>query len=57
MARLHLRQLCKAWNNASLIEAMVNSLVIALLATILATLIGTLVALLMWRSDFPSRAP
>ncbi len=43
----------KAWNNASLIEAMVNSLVIAFLATILATLIGTLVALLMWRFRFP----
>jgi spermidine/putrescine transport system permease protein len=43
----------KAWNNASLIEAMLNSLVIAFLATILATLIGTLVALLMWRFRFP----
>ena len=43
----------KAWNNASLIEAMVNSLVIAFLATIIATVVGTLVALLMWRFRFP----
>jgi spermidine/putrescine transport system permease protein len=45
----------KAWNNASLIEAMVNSLVIAFLATIIATILGALVALLMWRFRFPMK--
>jgi len=43
----------KAWNNAGLIEAMVNSLVIALIATVIATVIGTMVALLLWRFRFP----
>ena len=45
----------KAWNNSSLLEALVNSLVIAVFATILATLIGTLVALLLWRFRFPMK--
>lgn len=45
----------KAWNNASLIEALTNSLVIAVFATILATFIGTLVALLLWRFRFPMK--
>lgn len=45
----------KAWNNSSLLEALVNSLVIAVFATIFATLIGTLVALLLWRFRFPMK--
>ena len=43
----------KAWNNASLIEALTNSLVIALIATVFATILGALTALLMWRFRFP----
>ncbi|WP_395687693.1 ABC transporter permease [Aestuariivirga sp.] len=43
----------KAWNNASLIEALSNSLVIALIATMLATILGALAALLLWRFRFP----
>ena len=43
----------KAWNNASLIEALTNSLVIAFIATIFATVLGALAALLMWRFRFP----
>lgn len=43
----------KAWNNASLIDALTNSIVIALIATAFATVIGTLVALMMWRFRFP----
>jgi spermidine/putrescine transport system permease protein len=43
----------KAWNNASLIEALTNSLVIALIATVFATVLGALTALLMWRFRFP----
>ena len=43
----------KAWNNASLIEALTNSLVIALIATVIATVLGALTALLMWRFRFP----
>ena len=34
----------KAWNNASLIEALTNSLVIALIATIFATVLASFVA-------------
>ncbi len=45
----------KAWNNASLIEALTNSLVIALIATIIATILGALTALLLWRFRFPGR--
>ena len=43
----------KAWNNASLIEALTNSLVIAVIATAIATVLGALTALLMWRFRFP----
>ena len=43
----------KAWNNASLIDALTNSIVIALIATAFATVIGALVALMMWRFRFP----
>lgn len=43
----------KAWNNASLIEALTNSLVIALIATAIATVLGALTALLLWRFRFP----
>lgn len=43
----------KAWNNASLIEALTNSLVIAVIATVIATVLGALTALLMWRFRFP----
>lgn len=43
----------KAWNNASLIEALSNSLVIAFIATIFATVLGALAALLLWRFRFP----
>ena len=43
----------KAWNNASLIEALTNSLVIALIATVFATVLGALTALLLWRFRFP----
>lgn len=45
----------KAWNNASLIEALTNSLVIALIATVIATVLGALSALLMWRFRFPGK--
>jgi spermidine/putrescine transport system permease protein len=45
----------KAWNNASLIEALTNSLVIALIATIFATILGALAALLLWRFRFPAK--
>lgn len=45
----------KAWNNASLIEALTNSLVIALIATVIATVLGALTALLMWRFRFPGK--
>jgi spermidine/putrescine transport system permease protein len=45
----------KAWNNASLIEALTNSLVIALIATIIATVLGALAALLLWRFRFPMK--
>jgi spermidine/putrescine transport system permease protein len=45
----------KAWNNASLIEALTNSLVIALIATVFATVLGALAALLLWRFRFPMR--
>jgi spermidine/putrescine transport system permease protein len=45
----------KAWNNASLIEALTNSLVIALIATLIATVLGALAALLLWRFRFPMR--
>lgn len=45
----------KAWNNASLIEALTNSLVIALIATVIATILGALTALLMWRFRFPGK--
>jgi spermidine/putrescine transport system permease protein len=43
----------KAWNNASLIDALTNSIVIALIATVFATILGALVALMMWRFRFP----
>ena len=43
----------KAWNNASLIEALTNSLVIAFIATVFATVLGALTALLLWRFRFP----
>ncbi|MCA3555694.1 ABC transporter permease [Aestuariivirga sp.] len=43
----------RAWNNASLIEALTNSLVIAVIATVFATVLGALTALLMWRFRFP----
>jgi spermidine/putrescine transport system permease protein len=45
----------KAWNNASLIEALTNSLVIALIATVIATILGALTALLLWRFRFPGK--
>jgi len=45
----------KAWNNASLIEALTNSLVIALIATLFATILGALAALLLWRFRFPMK--
>jgi spermidine/putrescine transport system permease protein len=45
----------KAWNNASLIEALTNSLVIALIATFFATILGALAALLLWRFRFPGK--
>lgn len=47
----------KAWNNASLIDALINSITIALIATIFATVLGALVALMMWRFRFPFKAP
>jgi spermidine/putrescine transport system permease protein len=43
----------KAWNNASLIEALNNSFVIAIVATIVSTLLGTMIAVLLWRFKFP----
>jgi spermidine/putrescine transport system permease protein len=45
----------KAWNNASLIEALTNSLVIALIASVFATVLGALAALLLWRFRFPMK--
>ena len=47
----------KAWNNASLQEALINSLVIALIATVIATVLGALVALMLWRFRFPFKTP
>lgn len=47
----------KAWNNASLIDALTNSLVIALIATVIATVLGALVAIMLWRFRFPFKAP
>jgi spermidine/putrescine transport system permease protein len=45
----------KAWNNASLQEALINSLMIAFIATIISTILGALTALLLWRFRFPGR--
>ncbi|MBL8905209.1 MAG: ABC transporter permease [Rhizobiales bacterium] len=45
----------KAWNNASLQEALINSLMIAFIATIIATILGALTALLLWRFRFPGK--
>jgi spermidine/putrescine transport system permease protein len=50
-----LENYAKAWNNASLIEALTNSLVIALIATLFATILGALAALLLWRFRFPMK--
>jgi spermidine/putrescine transport system permease protein len=47
----------KAWNNASLIDALTNSIVIALIATAFATILGALTAIMMWRFRFPFKAP
>lgn len=46
----------KAWNNAALIEALVNSLMIAFLATIISTILGAMIAILLWRFRFPFKA-
>lgn len=46
----------KAWNNASLLEALVNSLAIAVITTLVATVIGSMVALLLWRFRFPLKS-
>lgn len=46
----------KAWNNASLIEALSNSLVIAVIATVISTVLGAMVALLLWRFRFPLKS-
>ena len=45
----------KAWNNASLQEALINSLAIAFIATIISTILGALTALLLWRFRFPGK--
>lgn len=45
----------KAWNNASLQEALFNSLMIAFIATIISTILGALTALLLWRFRFPGK--
>ena len=45
----------KAWNNASLQEALINSLAIAFIATIISTVLGALTALLLWRFRFPGK--
>jgi spermidine/putrescine transport system permease protein len=45
----------KAWNNASLQEALINSLMIAFIATIISTILGALTALLLWRFRFPGK--
>ncbi len=47
----------KAWNNASLQEALINSLMIAFIATIISTVLGALTALLLWRFRFPGKGP
>ena len=46
----------KAWNNASLQEALINSLMIAFIATIISTILGALTALLLWRFRFPGKS-
>lgn len=46
----------KAWNNASLTEALTNSLVIALFATVISTVLGAMTALLLWRFRFPMKS-
>jgi spermidine/putrescine transport system permease protein len=43
----------KAFDNESLVEAMVNSLTIAFLATIISLVIGALAAVMLWRFRFP----
>lgn len=43
----------KAFNNSSLVEAMVNSLTIALLATVFSVILGALAGVMLWRFRFP----
>jgi spermidine/putrescine transport system permease protein len=47
----------KAWHNDSLIEAFINSLTIACCSTLISIVLGVLVAVLLWRFDFPGKAP
>lgn len=43
----------KAWNNDSLVEALINSLTIAVISTLIATTIGVMLAVMLWRFRFP----
>jgi spermidine/putrescine transport system permease protein len=46
----------KAFNNDSLVEALVNSLTIALLATVISVVLGALAGLMLWRFRFPMKS-
>jgi spermidine/putrescine transport system permease protein len=46
----------KAWNDPTLVEALVNSLTIAALATLFSLVLGTLAAILLWRFRFPLKS-
>ncbi|MCC6926199.1 ABC transporter permease [Novosphingobium sp.] len=43
----------KAWNDSTLVEALVNSLTIAALATLFSLVLGTFAAIMLWRFRFP----
>jgi spermidine/putrescine transport system permease protein len=46
----------KAFNNDSLVEALVNSLTIALLATVFSVILGALAGVMLWRFRFPMKS-
>lgn len=43
----------KAWNDSTLVEALINSLTIAGLSTLFSLVLGTLAAVMLWRFKFP----
>ena len=46
----------KAWNDSTLVEALVNSLTIAALSTLFSLVLGTLAAIMLWRFRFPMKS-